>query len=76
MSLRQFAGQIAGRVRLASVENREDESEEEKNRGQPTGDFGQDVRRLRAENIFRDAAAESRAETLAFRALHQDHEHH
>jgi hypothetical protein len=76
LSLRQFPGEIAGRVRLPRIENREHERQEEENRGQPAGELGQHVGRLRAENIFGDAATESGSEPFAFRPLHQDHEHH
>lgn len=58
------------------VENRENKSEQEKDRRQPAGDFHQHVGRLGAENIFRDPAAKGRAKTFALRALHQDDKHH
>ena len=58
------------------VENRENKSQHEENRGEPAGDFRQHVGGLRAKNIFGDAAAEGRAEAFTFRALHQDHEDH
>jgi len=54
----------------------EGETEQEKNGGEPACNLGQDVGRLGAENVFRDAAAKGRAKTLALRALHQDDEHH
>ena len=76
MSLGQFPGETAGRVRFPSVENREDESQEEENRGEPAGDLGQHIGGLGAENIFGHAATESRAKTFTLRALHQDYEHH
>lgn len=76
MSLGQFPGETARRIRFARIKNREDESQEEKNRGEPAGDLGQHIGGLGPENIFRDAATESRAEAFAFRALHQDYEHH
>jgi len=63
-------------VRLPRVKNRENESQEEENRGEPAGDFGQHVGGLGSENIFRHAATERRAEAFAFRALHQDYEYH
>ena len=65
-----------GSASLPRVENREGESQQEKNCRQPPGELGQHVRRLGAEDILRHAAAEGRAESLAFRALHQDDEHH
>lgn len=58
------------------IENRERESEREKCARQPAGEFHQDVRGLRPEKILRHPAAERRAEALAFRPLHQDHEDH
>jgi len=58
------------------IEDREDKSQEEENRGQPAGDFGEDVGGLGAENILSDAAAKGCAKAFAFRALHQDDEHH
>jgi len=58
------------------IEDREGKSQEEENRGQPAGDFGEDVGRLGAENILGDAAAKGCAEAFAFWALHQDDEHH
>ncbi len=58
------------------VKNREKKAERKKDAREPSGDFGQNVRGLRAENIFRDAAAESRAEAFTFRPLHQDDENH
>jgi len=58
------------------VEDREGKSQEEENRGQPAGDFSEDVSGLGAENILGDAAAKGCAEAFAFWALHQDDEHH
>ena len=58
------------------VEDREDKGQEEENRGEPAGNFGENVGCLGAENILGDTAPESRAEAFAFRALHQDDEHH
>ncbi len=58
------------------VEDREDERQEKKDSGEPAGDLGQHVRRLRAENILGHTAAERRAEAFAFRPLHQDDKHH
>ena len=58
------------------VEDRENKGQEEENRGEPAGNFSQNVGCLGAENILGDAAPESRAEAFALRALHQDDEHH
>ena len=58
------------------VEDRQDKGQKEENRRQPTGNFSQDVGRLGPENILGNAAAKGRAEAFAFRALHQDDEHH
>ena len=76
MRFHQLAAKSAIGVSLVRVENRESESQKEKHRGEPAGDFRQHIGGLGAENIFGDAAAEGRAETLTFRALHQDHEDH
>jgi hypothetical protein len=64
------------RSALPRVKDRKGKSQEKENRGEPAGDLGEDVGRLGAENILRHATAEGRAETLTFRSLHQDHEHH
>ena len=72
-----MAAQVTvGAASLPRVENREGESQQEKNCRQPSGELGQHVRCLGAEDILGDAAAKGRAESLAFRALHQDDEHH
>jgi hypothetical protein len=76
LSLGQFAGQVAAGTRFVRVKNGEDKREKEKNRGEPAGDFGEHIRGLGAEDIFRNAAAKGRAKALAFRALHQDDKHH
>jgi hypothetical protein len=57
------------------VEHREREGEDEENTRQPPGDLGQNVCRLRAENVFRNRGAKRRSKTLALRALHQNDEH-
>lgn len=57
------------------VEHREREGDDEENPGQPRGNLGQNVGRLRAENVFGDRGAKGRSETLALRALHQNDEH-
>ncbi len=58
------------------VENRENEGQKKEESREPARDFREHIRRLRAENVFRHAAAKGRAQALAFRALHQDDEHH
>lgn len=58
------------------IQNRKHESKEEENGREPTGEFRQDVGRLRAKNILSDATAEGRAQPFAFRTLHQDHQDH
>ena len=58
------------------VKDPQDEGQPEKDCRQPGGDFDQNVGRLRSENIFGHASAESGPEAFAFRALHQDYEHH
>lgn len=58
------------------VEDREGESQDEKERGEPAGDFREHVRRLCAENIFSHTATERCTQAFAFRPLHQDDQHH
>ncbi len=60
------------------VEDRQDKREQKENRGEPAGDLGEDVGSLGAEDILGHAATKRRAQTFAFRPLHQDdkdHEH-
>lgn len=76
MPLQQLATESALGIAFARVENRENESKQEENSGEPAGDLREDVGGLRAENILRYAAAKGRAQAFAFRALHQNHEHH
>ncbi len=58
------------------IKDREQKSQRKKQTGQPAGKFHQDIRRLRAEKIIRHPAAESRAQALALRALHEDNQNH
>jgi len=58
------------------IKDRQCEGEREKGASQPCREFHQNVRGLRAKNVFRDPAAKSRAEAFALRALHQNYEHH
>lgn len=58
------------------VKNRERKSQEKENSSEPAGDLGEDIGRLRAEDVLRYTAAESGAQAFAFWPLHQDHEHH
>ena len=58
------------------VQDREREGQEEENAREPAGEFHQHVGGLRAEQILCHAAAESSAEALAFRTLHQDDKDH
>jgi hypothetical protein len=58
------------------VEDRKRERQKEEKGREPTSNFREHIRRLRAENVFGHAAPERGAEALAFRALHQDHEDH
>jgi hypothetical protein len=58
------------------IQNRQPECEREENASQPSRELHQNVRRLRAENIFRDRPAKCGAQAFALRTLHQDHEHH
>ena len=72
----QFIPQTGVAARFVRVQDRQPEGEDEKDSGQPTGEFDQHVRGLRAENVFGHAAAKSRAKAFAFRALHQNDQHH
>jgi hypothetical protein len=58
------------------VQNGQPKRECEENASQPSRKLHQHIRRLRAENVFRDRPAECRAQAFALWALHQDHEHH
>src|SRR5689334_5741131 len=58
------------------IQNRQDERQDEEHSREPGGELDQDVRRLRAENVFSHAAAKRRAKSFALRPLHQDHEDH
>ena len=61
---------------MLSVKDVQHKGQHEKNSREPAGEFHQHIGGLSAENIFRHASAERRAEAFAFRALHQDDEHH
>jgi hypothetical protein len=63
-------------VALVRVENRENESQKKEDSCHPARDFREHIRRLRAENVFRHAAAKGCAQALALWTLHQDHEDH
>ena len=58
------------------VKGREQKHNDKENARQPSGGGGENVGRLCAENVFRHAPPESRAQAFAFRTLHQDDEHH
>ena len=58
------------------IKNRQDERKSEKDPGQPTGEFDQNIGRLCAENVFGDRAAEGCAQAFAFGPLHQDDKDH
>ena len=58
------------------VKDRQREREREKDTRQPCRELHQNVRGLRAKNVFRDPAAKGRAEAFALRALHQNYQHH
>ena len=58
------------------VENRQEKCYHEKNSHEPGRELHEDVRGLRAEDIFRHCPAKRGAQALAFRSLHQDHQHH
>ena len=63
-------------TRLVRIQDRQYESQGKENSSQPGSELDQDVRRLRAENIFGHAAAKCRAKSLALGTLHQDHQDH
>jgi len=58
------------------VEDGKDKRQDKKDRGEPAGDFGEHIRRLRAENVLRHPASKRGAQAFAFGPLHQDHQHH
>ena len=58
------------------IQNRQPKCECEENASQPGRELHKNVRRLRAENVFRDPPAKCCAQAFALRTLHQDHEHH
>jgi hypothetical protein len=58
------------------IQNRQPQRKREENASQPSRKLHQHVRRLRAENVFRDRSAKCRSQAFALWALHQDHEHH
>lgn len=58
------------------VQHRKQEGDYKENSGEPTGDTGQNVGRLRSKNVFRYPAAEGRAQTFALRTLHEDEQDH
>ncbi len=58
------------------IQNRKSESENKKEPGEPAGEFGEDIRRLRAKKIFRYTTPERGAQALAFWTLHQNDEGH
>ena len=58
------------------VKDTQNKGQNEKNPGQPAGEFCQHVGRLRTENILGDPPTKRRAETLTFRPLHQNDQCH
>ena len=69
------AERAVGRA-LMGIKDRQREGEREKDTRQPCRELHQNVRGLRAKNVFRDPAAKGRAEAFALRALHQNYQHH
>ena len=57
------------------VGNGEEQRQREKGDPEPDRKLREDVGRLRAENVFRDSAAESRPETFTAGQLHEDNQH-
>lgn len=58
------------------IKNRKGKRKDKKYAGQPGGCLSQNVCGLRAENILRHTATESRAQALAFRPLHENDQKH
>ena len=58
------------------VKNSQNKGQNEKNPGQPTGEFCQHIGRLRAKNVLSDPPTKGRAKTLTFRPLHQNDQGH
>ena len=56
------------------VKHREQQREKEERAAEPAREIGEHVGGLRAEKIFSHPAAKRRAETFAFRSLHEDDE--
>ena len=57
------------------IKHCERKGQDKENTGQPRGDPGQNVRRLRAENVFGDRPAKGSSKPLALGPLHQNDEH-
>jgi hypothetical protein len=76
LPLHQLTAEIALSIAFARIKNRERKGEEKENGGEPAGDLREDIGRLRAEDVLRHSPTESGAQAFAFRALHQNHEHH
>ena len=76
MRFHQLAPERAVGRALMCIKDRQCEGEREKDTRQPCRELHQNVRGLRAKNVFRDPAAKGRAEAFALRTLHQDYEHH
>lgn len=58
------------------VQNRKNKRQDKKECREPAGEFRQHIGCLRAKDIFRNTAAECRAQTLTFRPLHQNDQDH
>jgi hypothetical protein len=52
------------------IQNRQPKCEREENASQPGRELHKNVRRLRAENVFRDPSAKCGAQAFALWALH------
>lgn len=72
----QLTVQVTVAGAASCVENSQNKSQNEKNPGQPTSEFGQYIGCLRAENVLGDTPAKGRAKTLTFRPLHQNDQGH
>ena len=60
---------------MVRIKDSEGKCEDKENAGQPRGNLDEHSCCLRTENVFRNRRTKRRAQTFAFRALHQNDEH-
>ena len=72
----QFPPQTTVAGTALCVQNPQNKSQNEKNPGQPAGEFREHIGRLRTKNILSDPPTKGCAEALAFRPLHQNDQCH